>query len=68
MVQYASQSNSPMTTLKTPQREFDIFTKEGGAWHFAERIQATTLDEAKNMYLRQNRRLAMWEVTAYPRK
>ena len=36
-----------MTSLKTLEREFDIFAKEDGAWHFAERVKAPTLEEAK---------------------
>jgi hypothetical protein len=57
-----------MTSLKTLQREFDIFAKEDGAWHFAERIKAATLEEAKALYLRQNQRFSSWGVTVYPRK
>jgi hypothetical protein len=57
-----------MTSLKTLEREFDIFAKEDGAWHFAERIKAATLKEAKALYLRQNQRFSSWGVTAYPRK
>lgn len=49
--------------------EFDVFVKRGkDGWKYDGRIAADTQEEAKKLFLKQNREIYASWVTVYPRR
>jgi hypothetical protein len=57
-----------MFQAQKPLREFDVFVKGKDGWKFTERVQGSSIEQAKSAFLSANVAVPPWHVTAYPRK